>query len=130
MRGSPKVAAIFLGALALLVFVALSTASHEPVPDMEHGESVTAETPFVPARVGGGGILFKVKDAGDVFFSHDSHVDVSGLKCTSCHDAIYVTTGKPAVVKMAGMKKGKSCGACHEGKKAFALDNCGNCHKK
>jgi c(7)-type cytochrome triheme protein len=131
MRGSPKVAAFFLGALALLIFlVALSAASHEPVPDMEHGESVTAETPFVPSKVGGGGILFKVKDAGDAFFSHDGHVEGAGLKCTGCHDALYITTAKSVAVTMKDMRKGKSCGACHEGKKAFDLNKCGNCHKK
>jgi c(7)-type cytochrome triheme protein len=32
---------------------------------------------------------------------------------------------------MAEMEKGKSCGACHDGKTAFATTaNCAKCHKK
>ena len=31
---------------------------------------------------------------------------------------------------MADMEKGKTCGACHNGNKAFTVaGNCGNCHK-
>jgi c(7)-type cytochrome triheme protein len=29
---------------------------------------------------------------------------------------------------MAEMNKGKSCGACHDGKKAFTVKNCATCH--
>jgi c(7)-type cytochrome triheme protein len=30
---------------------------------------------------------------------------------------------------MAEMEKGKSCGACHNGKQAFSVDKCSKCHK-
>ena len=132
MRRILKGIIVILAASVVSIFpVALSVAVHEPVPDMEHGESVTAETPLVPGKVGGGGISFKVKDAGDVFFSHDSHVEGARLKCTDCHDALYITTQKSVAATMKDMQKGKSCGACHDGKKAFDVkSNCGNCHKK
>lgn len=86
---------------------------------------------FTWAVVGGGDIVFEEKSAGNVIFSHDSHVGGLGLKCTDCHDSLYVTKEKHKRVTMAQMQKGKSCGACHNGKKAFDVKaNCSNCHKK
>lgn len=83
------------------------------------------------ARVGGGDIAFEVKKAGDVVFSHDSHIGVVGPKCTECHDAIFITKEKDRRVTMVQMQKGESCGACHNGKKAFDVKvNCSNCHEK
>jgi c(7)-type cytochrome triheme protein len=114
----------------LLLFSVLSFASHEPIPDMEHGESITSEA-GVPSKVGGGGVLFKVKDAGNVFFSHIFHVETKGLRCTDCHDAIYITTKKTSASTMKEMQMGKSCGACHNGKKAFSVKaDCGRCHSR
>ncbi len=133
MRRS-KIIGVFSIAVTLAFLLAgFSYAAHEKIPDMEHGESVTSEVPFagtVPAKVGGGDINFEVKSAGNVTFSHDNHVG-SGLKCTDCHDSLYVAKAKHKTVKMAQMQKGKSCGACHNGKKAFDVkSNCNNCHKK
>ena len=56
-------------------------------------------------------VLFKVKDAGDVKFSHNFHLNM--YKCGDCHDKLY-KTGKNSLVSMAEMEKGKSCGACHD----------------
>jgi len=88
---------------------------------------------FALARVGGGNLTFEVKRAGNVMFSHDSHVAEIGLKCTACHDSPYVTKEKHKPVTMAQMQKGASCGSCHNGKKAFDVkskESCDNCHKK
>ena len=86
---------------------------------------------FGYATVGGGDIIFEVKKAGNVIFSHDNHVGGVGLKCTDCHDSIYVTKEKHKAASMAQMRKGKSCGACHNGKKAFDVKaDCNKCHKK
>lgn len=83
------------------------------------------------ARVGGGEITFPVTKAGSVTFSHDLHVADVGLSCTQCHDRPYVTKQKDKRVTMAEMRKGKSCGACHNEKKAFAVKaDCNRCHKK
>jgi len=83
------------------------------------------------AKIGGGDITLEVKKAGTVVFSHDHHVGSVGLKCTECHDSLFVTTGKHKHATMALMQKGESCGACHNGKKAFDVKaNCSNCHKK
>jgi c(7)-type cytochrome triheme protein len=82
------------------------------------------------AKVGGGDIVFEVKKE-KVTFSHDSHVKTSGLACQECHDKLFVTKAKHKKASMADMGKGKSCGACHDGKRAFSVkSNCGNCHQK
>jgi c(7)-type cytochrome triheme protein len=87
--------------------------------------------PLSFSTVGGGDIIFKIKRAGDVTFSHDSHVSNAGLQCTECHDSLYITKEKHRKVTMAQMQKGQSCGACHNAKKAFDVKaNCSNCHKK
>lgn len=86
---------------------------------------------IVSGRIGGGDISFKPEKARAVIFSHDSHVSEIGLKCTDCHDSLYTTKEKHKRITMADMRKGVSCGACHNGKRAFDVrTNCSNCHKK
>jgi c(7)-type cytochrome triheme protein len=133
MKRILKVLAIFV-LFAFPIFPpCFSDAVHEPLPDMEHGESVTAEPDpaAVPGKVGGGDVIFQVKGAANVTFSHDNHIQNAGLKCTDCHDRLYVTAERDKPVTMAEMQKQKkSCGACHDGQKAFTVaGNCGNCHK-
>lgn len=83
------------------------------------------------AVVGGGDITLKAKGAGDVLFSHDLHVSEAGLGCKECHTKLYLDTKKHKHVGMKEMQKGKSCGACHDGKKAFSVTgDCVKCHKK
>ena len=84
----------------------------------------------VLATVGGGDITLKNK-GGDVMFSHDAHVEGMGLACTDCHNKLYLSKGQHKAVAMKQMQKGKSCGACHNGKKAFSVKgDCAKCHKK
>lgn len=84
----------------------------------------------VLAAVGGGDITLKNK-GGDVVFSHDTHVEGMSLACTDCHDKLYLSKGQHKVVTMKQMQKGKSCGTCHNGKKAFSVKgDCAKCHKK
>jgi len=82
------------------------------------------------ATVGGGDITMKNK-GGDVVFSHEAHVDGMQLACTQCHDKPYLSAKQHVKVSMKQMQQGKSCGACHNGKKAFTVKgNCANCHNK
>ena len=68
---------------------------------------------------------------GDVIFRHEIHVDGMALACTECHDKLYLSKGQHKTVTMKQMQKGKSCGACHNGKKAFSVKgDCAKCHKK
>lgn len=74
-------------------------------------------------------VTFKTREVGTVIFSHKFHIKQKGLKdnCKSCHKAIYDLRKKGSFT-MADMKKGKSCGACHDGKKAFGIAQCVRCH--
>lgn len=82
------------------------------------------------AVVGGGEITFKMKDAGDVVFSHESHVGVHFLACTDCHTVPFTTRGQHIPVSMDQMAQGLSCGACHDGTRAFSVrENCQICHR-
>ncbi len=81
------------------------------------------------AKVGGGDIAFSVNGANNVLYSHDFHVIKAGIKCTECHYKIYNTNEARKDVTMAGMLTGRSCGACHNGQKAFTVKaNCERCH--
>jgi c(7)-type cytochrome triheme protein len=74
-------------------------------------------------------IEYKAKNAGDVTFNHTAHVAKVNGNCKECHNAT-VITGKDGRVTMAQMEKGKTCGACHNDKRAFTVvGNCGKCHK-
>jgi len=82
------------------------------------------------AAVGGGDIAMKNK-GGDVVFSHELHVEGAQLECTQCHEKLYLSVKQHTKVSMKQMQKGKSCGACHNGKMAFSVKgDCAKCHKK
>jgi len=70
-------------------------------------------------------ITYNVKQTGKVHFSHARHL--KDMQCDSCHPKLFAT-GPNRTFTMAEMEKGKSCGACHNGTKAFAIQNCGGCH--
>jgi c(7)-type cytochrome triheme protein len=71
---------------------------------------------------------------GAVTFVHKAHVGGQKLKCDNCHkDPNLFTKKKEAKITEADHKEKKFCGACHDGKKAFAMttkDDCAKCHKK
>jgi len=73
-------------------------------------------------------VEFKVKDTGDVKFSHELHTAM--YKCGDCHVKLYLPTAKNKPKTMAQMEQAQSCGACHDGKAAFTVqENCDRCHK-
>lgn len=89
----------------------------------------------VPAAavVGGGDITFAVKKggkavAGPATFSHALHVKAK-LGCKECHPKLFLDTARSKRFTMAQMKKGQSCGACHDGNRAHGLDACNTCHR-
>jgi len=77
-------------------------------------------------------VTFPDGASGKVTFSHEKHT-ASG-KCTDCHTKLFkMTKGQRSKLTMAEMQQGKSCGACHDGKKSFSVtkpDDCSKCHKK
>jgi c(7)-type cytochrome triheme protein len=70
-------------------------------------------------------LAIKVKETGPVAFTHQMHA--SRQSCTVCHPALFIA-GKNRPQGMAAMEKGKSCGACHDGTKAFGVAECARCH--
>ncbi|HEY6873184.1 MAG TPA: cytochrome c3 family protein [Geobacteraceae bacterium] len=74
-------------------------------------------------------ITFKIKGINDAVFSHTFHLGMD-FKCNNCHTAIFPYKEVAGRFTMADMEKGKSCGACHNGKEAASVaGNCGRCHK-
>ena len=73
---------------------------------------------------------------GAVTFNHETHVDTAKPACTECHPKLFsiLKAGAPAprvAIRHESMDKGQQCGACHDGKKAFALqDDCAGCHQE
>lgn len=72
-------------------------------------------------------VVFEVKETGRTIFSHTAHNTL--FKCTDCHNGIFIPGKTSKRHSMAEMEKGKSCGACHDGKTAFGVkDACVKCH--
>jgi c(7)-type cytochrome triheme protein len=70
--------------------------------------------------------------AGKVIFDGKVHAE-KGLKCSDCHTKIFKMKKGADEMTMAEINKGKFCGECHNGEKAFKTDdasNCSRCHKK
>lgn len=71
---------------------------------------------------------------GRVTFNHESHVDPDAPNCTTCHPKHFsilkpgAAAGGKAITH-DGMNKGQACGACHNGRLAFAPDDCTMCHR-
>ena len=69
---------------------------------------------------------------GQVTFKHETHVDAAKPMCTSCHPREFRILKESAPrprITHTEMDKGHYCGSCHNGKKAFALDDCAACHQ-
>jgi c(7)-type cytochrome triheme protein len=69
-------------------------------------------------------------------FSHKKHTQREKLHCMECHPRVFKMKVGDSIVKgsnlsMKEMQKGRFCGNCHDGKKAFdvsSIDNCKRCH--
>ncbi|HIJ81264.1 MAG TPA: cytochrome C [Desulfuromonadales bacterium] len=67
--------------------------------------------------------------AGGSVFSHKAHLEMS-FSCSDCHNKIFIAGPNRVSYSMLDMEKGKSCGACHDGKSAFSVKgDCQKCHK-
>jgi c(7)-type cytochrome triheme protein len=78
-----------------------------------------------------GGMVFetylRTKTVGQVLFDHSKH----GSECNACHPQIFKQKSNSNHASMQAMEKGRSCGACHNGKKAFSVTgNCVTCHSE
>lgn len=75
-------------------------------------------------------IMMPVEATGAVEFSHYNHLEAVGKNCPTCHNDVYdIISKKNPAFTMADMEKGKACGACHNGEKAFNVtEDCSMCH--
>src|SRR3989304_3789529 len=80
----------------------------------------------------GGGEIYYSKPLKSVLFSHRLHVDEKGLSCDMCHTKLFEMQALAAQGRsdfnMNSLYKGKYCGACHNGRVAFASNTqCARC---
>ena len=73
-------------------------------------------------------VTFQTVNAGPVVFDHNVHVGKLDNDCTVCHNSLYKIGVKNPTATMADMEKGKSCGTCHNKKRAFGVSECLRCH--
>lgn len=75
-------------------------------------------------------VSMPIEDIGPVEFSHYVHLEAVGKNCTACHNRLYnVEMDKNPAFTMSEMEKGKACGSCHNGNKAFSVtEDCTVCH--
>ena len=60
-------------------------------------------------------------------FNHELHAKKMG--CKECHPKVFLMKAGTAHVLMSDINNGVYCGACHNGKKAFASSECTKCHE-
>ena len=109
--------------MALVVFVAL----------LGWVAAVAAQSDRMPRLPDAIQIARSADSPGEVAFNHSTHVDQEKPECTSCHPKQFrilkANAGRRPITH-AEMEKGRACGACHDGKKAFGLqDDCTPCHR-
>jgi len=95
------------------------------------------DSPFSPlpeppdGRLLGATLLRWSEDSPDlVVFDHAVHL-LNGGRCSDCHPALApMLSGLPGPTKEQ-MLEGASCGACHDGDRAFGVDDerCERCHQ-
>lgn len=70
-------------------------------------------------------VYIQTKTVGTVLYTHNKH----GTDCAQCHPKIFIKKSNSNHVTMKAMEAGKSCGACHNDKRAFTVKaNCTRCH--
>ena len=114
MVTSKRIVAVALALLASLWGVSVAAQSMSRLP----GELTLSQSADSP---------------GKVAFRHETHVDADKPSCTTCHPREFrilkASEGTRPAVTHAEMEKGRYCGTCHDGKKAFAMDDCTSCHQ-
>lgn len=70
-------------------------------------------------------VQIRTQTVGKVTFSHRIH----GASCHNCHPKLFKKKNNSNHVSMKAMERGKSCGGCHNGRRAFSVTgNCVTCH--
>lgn len=72
----------------------------------------------------------KSSDApGPVRFDHRTHSERLQNKCATCHPQTFRILRPTRRTSHAEMEAGGSCGACHDGQRAFGLQDAERCEK-
>jgi len=66
--------------------------------------------------------------SGRVVFEGKEHAE-KGYGCKDCHPGIFSMKQGAAKITMAAMNRGELCGACHNGRVAFATSDMSKCHE-
>lgn len=82
--------------------------------------------------------LSDVEGKSIAVFSHNKHTSREKLRCIECHPKVFTMKVDDKLIRagqltMEEMKKGKFCGNCHNGKKAFDVadvNSCRRCHPR
>ncbi len=89
----------------------------------------TVSTPDIPLRLPPDHVYRHGAGAdSSVVFSHQTHVEFAGGKCTACHPKPYLMLGGSPIPHHGEMDAGGSCGMCHDGKKSFGTRDASGCH--
>jgi len=109
-------------------------AQHNPGPACAECHEFKPATPTGKAAAAAGPppIAFRAdaNSPGKVTFHHGKHLS-AGAKCADCHPGVFAMKKGSATLTMDAMGEGKTCGYCHDGKRAFGVtdgDKCMNCH--
>jgi len=102
--------------------------------EKEKAMNKMVEAGYFPADI----TLVNNEGTSKAVFSHKKHTTREKLRCIECHPKLFIMKVGKDVVKrgkltMEEMKKGKYCGSCHNGNKAFSLDDikhCRRCHPR
>lgn len=74
----------------------------------------------------------KSSDApGPVRFDHQAHSERVSNKCVACHPQTFRILHPTRRTSHAAMEAGRSCGACHDARRAFGVqdaERCEICH--
>ncbi len=73
-------------------------------------------------------LVYAARGMKSVRFSHAFHTRM--FKCGQCHTKRFKMQEGASGMNMNAMYSGRFCGSCHDGKAAFAVMDCGKCHRK
>ncbi len=114
---------LVMGGSTLVTAEDAPTTTPMPAPATDPGAAPAVKPPAE--------LLFtQAGEAGQVKFKHEGHGKAA---CADCHEGatpLFAQARAKEAYKMADMYAGKACGACHDGKKAFAAKgDCSKCHE-
>jgi len=110
---------------------AFATADDDACLSCHGGESALGPLPAAPeGRLLGISTLAASPDSpGAVRFDHAPHL-AAGTVCSGCHPALAPMQAGSRAASKEQMLAGAGCGACHDGERAFGVDDdrCERCH--